>query len=584
MTDLPRLTEPDIRRWAGEASFGRGQHYFRQGHILDPRLQGDTLKARCLGSRSQPYHVEVTLGPEGVFVGTCSCPVGGSGRCKHAAALLLTWLHQPDAFLEVEDLETALNRRSKAELIALVRRMVARYPDLETLLELPVVGEAEAKPVDAEVIRRQARHVFSGIGYDDWGAVYGMAQQLDDLVEIGDDYAGRASWRDAATVYQTVAQETLEHYGMMHDEEGELHGVVNRCVEGLGECLEATEDPVQREVLLRALFDVYRWDVDFGGIDMGYQAPGIILEQATPQEKRQVARWVQDALPVGDSWGDNYHRQRYGGFLLSLEKDWLDDEAFLRICRETRRWRDLVDRLLVLGRVDEAVAVAREVGDYDLLQLADIFVSHDHADLAKDLIGERAQTSRDSRLVVWLKEQARTRGDLAEALAFAEKLFWQGPTVTGYQELRDLARLMERWDELRAATLARLANEGQYHLLTEIHLDEGEIDRALETVEQVRAPGWGWGWVGSQLPIRVARAAEESRPHEAIRLYLAEVERLIAARGRDNYAMAATYLVCVRDLYHRLGEPETWQTLIAALREQNRRLPALQDELNKAGL
>ena len=35
---------------------------------------------------------------------------------------------------------------------------------------------------------------------------------------------------------------------------------------------------------------------------------------------------------------------------------------------------------------------------------------------------------------------------------------------------------------------------------------------------------------------------------------------------------------------HRLGESETWQTFIANLRDQNRRLPALQDELNKAGL
>jgi uncharacterized Zn finger protein len=583
MTDLPQLTESDIRRWVGEASFERGQRYFRQGHILNPRRQGDALKARCLGSRPQPYHVEVTLGREGIASGECSCPVGGGGRCKHATALLLTWLHEPDAFLEVEDLETALDRRSKAELVALIRRMVARYPDLETLLELPIVGEAEApQPVDAEVIRRQASNVFYGIGYDDWGAVYGIAQQLYELVEIGDDYAGQGSWRDAAAVYQTVPQETLEHYGMMHDEEGYLHGVVNRCVEGLGECLKATENPVQREVLLRALFDVYRWDVDFGGIDMGYQAPGIILEQATPEEKRQVARWVRDALPVGDSWSDDYHRQRYGGFLLSLEEDRLDDEAFLRICRETRRWRDLVDRLLALGRVDEAVAVAREVGDYDLLQLADVFASHDYADLAEDLISERAQTSQDSRLTVWLKEQARARGDLAEALALAEQLFWERPAVTGYQELRDLARLMERWDELRAAILARLADEEKYHLLTEIHLDEGEIDQALETVEKVRASAWGWG--GAHLSIRVAQAAEESQPRASIRIYAERAERLIAARGRGNYAEAATYLERVRDLYHRLGEPETWQTLIADLLKRNRRLPALKDELNKAGL
>jgi hypothetical protein len=585
MTCLPELTESDVRRWSGERSFGRGLGYFRGGHILNPRRQGDTLKARCLGSRPQPYHVEVTLGPEGIVAGECSCPVGAGGHCKHAAALLLTWMHDPDAFLEVEELETALNRRSKAELVALIRRMVARYPDLETLLELPVVGETGAPPpVDADVIRRQARSAFQGLGYDDWGATYGIAQQLLELVEIGDDYAGRESWRDAATIYQTVAQEVLENYGMLHDEEGELYPVVNGCVAGLGECLQATSDPIQREGLLCALFDVYRWDVDFGGIDMGYQAPGIILEQDTPEEKRCVAKWVREALPTGDSWSASYHRQRYGGFLLDLEEERLlgDDEAFLRVCRETGRLQDLVDRFLALGRVDEAVAEARGAGDYDLLRLADLFVSHGHGDLVEQLIRGRAPESRDSRLTVWLKERAQERGDLPEALTQAKTLFWQRPTVTGYQELRNLAQPLERWGDLRAAILARLADEEQHHLLTEIHLEEEEIGRALETLEQVRTSRWGWG--SGQLAIRVARAAEESQPREAIRIYVEQAERLIAARGRGNYAEATTYLVRVRNLYRRLGEQETWQAFIADLREQNRRLRALKDELNKAGL
>jgi uncharacterized Zn finger protein len=594
MTDLPKLTESDVRRWAGEGSFERGRGYFRRGHVLDPRRQGNTLKARCIGSRARPYQVEVTLGPEGIVVGDCSCPVGRGGHCKHAAALLLTWLHQPDAFLEVEDLEAALNRRSKAELVALIRRMVARFPDLETMLELPVVGAAEVEqPLDPEVIRRQVNSAFYGIGPADWGAVYGIAQQLLELVDIGDDYAGRGEWRNAATVYETVARQVLDSYGMVQDEEGEFHPVVDGCVEGLGECLRATEDPVQREVLLRALFDVYRWDVDFGGIDMGYQAPGIILEQATPEERQQVAAWVRAGLPRGDSWSDNYHRQVFGGFLLSLEEDQLDDEAFLRVCRETNRWRDLVDRLLALGRVDEAAAVAREVGDYDLLQLAGIFGFHEQADLAESLIRERVQTGRagaegsarrDSRLIVWLKDRAQERGDLAEALALAEELFWDRPAVPAYQEMRKLARPLDQWDSLRAAVLTRLADEGRFGLSTEIYLEEGEIDRALETLEQPGAPRWGWARAGSPLRIRVAEAAEESRPRAAIRIHKEAVERLIAARGRGNYAAAARHLIRVRDLYRRLGEAATWETLIADLREQNRRLPALQDELNKAGL
>jgi len=583
MTHPPPLTESDIHRWIDERSFERGRRYFQHGHILNPRRQADTLKARCMGSRPQPYHVEVTLGPGGVVSGACSCPVGAGGHCKHAAALLLTWLHQSDTFLEIDDLEAALNRRSKAELVALIRRMVNRYPDLETLLELPIVSDAEAlPPLDADVIRRQASSAFFGIGYDDWGATFGIAEQLLELTDIGDDYAGREDWRSAATVYQTVAQETLEHYGMVEDEGGYLHEVVSRCVDGLGRCLEAAEAPIQREVLLRALFDVYHWDIDFGGAEMGHQAPGIILERATPEEKRQVATWVQQAMPTGDSWSDNYNRQRYGGFLLRLEEDRLDDEAFLRVCRETNRWQDMVDRLLALERMEEAVATAREVGDYELLRLADIFAAHGQADLAEQLIRERAPTSQDTRLTVWLKKRAEERGDLAEALALATELFWRQPTVTGYQALEDLARSPERWDELRAATLSRLADEEQHHLLTEIHLQEGDVDRALKTLEQVRASARGWGY--APLSVQVAQAAEESRPRAAIGIYVERAERLIAARGRGNYREAAQYLTRVRDLYHRLGEGGSWDALIAGVRDQNRRLRALKDELKKAGL
>jgi len=68
------------------------------------------------------------------------------------------------------------------------------------------------------------------------------------------------------------------------------------------------------------------------------------------------------------------------------------------------------------------------------------------------------------------------------------------------------------------------------------------------------------------------------------RLYREQAERLIAARNRGSYATAAAYLVRVRDLYHRLGEPDTWQQLIAELRERHRRLRALKEELHNAGL
>ena len=86
------------------------------------------------------------------------------------------------------------------------------------------------------------------------------------------------------------------------------------------------------------------------------------------------------------------------------------------------------------------------------------------------------------------------------------------------------------------------------------------------------------------MSLKVAQAVERNRPRDAIRLYVTEVERLIAARGRGNYAEAAIYLLRVRTVYEKMGEEKSWRTLIAKIREQNRRLPAMQDEFNQVGL
>ena len=50
-------------------------------------------------------------------------------------------------------------------------------------------------------------------------------------------------------------------------------------------------------------------------------------------------------MPKGESWSDEYQRRAIGSFLLDLEADELDDEAYLRLCRETGRAVELVDRL-----------------------------------------------------------------------------------------------------------------------------------------------------------------------------------------------------------------------------------------------
>jgi uncharacterized Zn finger protein len=372
----------------------------------------------------------------------------------------------------------------------------------------------------------------------------------------------------------------------VQDEEGALHPIVNDCVSGLGACLRGADDPAQRESLLRALFDIYRWDVEFGGHDIGYEAPEIMLEQGTWAERELVARWVREAMPADDSWSRRWRRQVFGRLLLGLAGDAVDDETYLRICRETGRRRDLVEKLLALRRVDEAEAEARLADDSELLTLADLLRERGHIERAEHLVREHQPAPQwQDRYDEWRRERARERGDVTAALALSEELFWRHPSLPRYEALQALAETHRSWDALRPEVLRRLERERQYVLLTESHLRAGEIAVAIEAVRQAGVAGsFPYAYGSEPLSMRVALAAEPEFPREAIALYTSTAERLIQAQGRDNYAAAARYLARVRDLYRRLGEGAAWDALIGSIREHNRRLRALKEELDRAGL
>ncbi len=578
---IPAATEGTISDWVGPRNLQLGRSYFESDAIIDPRRQANAVKGWCQGSMPQPYRLHVTFGADGIDEAHCSCPVGGGGRCKHVGALLLAWQERPDDFWVVEKLDTGLHRRSKSELIALIKRMLQLEPDLETLLEtaLPEENRGSA-PVNPEVYRRQVSSAFRH-GGDDWMASQRVTRDISITLSSGDGFLALADYAGAGIVYQVVSRGILENYEMMPDEDGQLAEVVDRCVEGLGNCLVGGgDDAAVREGCLQTLFDIYRFDVDFGGVGLGEAAPDLILAHATEEEKGAIAGWVRAAMPRGESWTDGYHRRVYGRFLLDLEMAHLNDDSFLGICRECGLLAELVDRLLTLGRLEDAVAEADSAGDYDLLTLADIFREHGCARMVEPLLAKRTEASRDNRLAEWLKERYMERGEPAEALALAGRLLERRPHLAGYQEVRELSRALGVWQESRQQLLDRWSTAGEYGLLTDVYLEEGEIDLALRSVNRRRTGSLH----GVDQLIRVAQAASETHPQAALDIYRQQAEILIEARGRDNYRQACAYLIRVRDLYRRLSQESVWTGFIAGLRERHRRLPALKEELSKAGL
>ena len=585
------LTKDDVRIWLGQKEIDKGRPYAQRGALLRLRIQEGVLKGDCLGSSPRPYRVEVRLKDNAIQSANCSCPVGDGGRCKHTAALLLTWLDFPELFTQVEALSASLEVYSKEDLIALVGRMVERVPELETLIQTSSPNLTET-PVSAEAIQAQVRGLLGRISYerehyyDDYGGGYAShsSDDLGDVTHMAERYLESGQLNSAATAYKTIADEVLRDYLEFEDEEGSLASVAQRCAEGLIACLARAknEDENLREIILTSLFELYCEDLDLGGYGVGDGIPKAIVEHATPEERREVARWTQEVIPK-DGWRKRFQREYLGQFLLQLQHDTLDDEAFLRIGRETGRVEDVVERLLGLDRLKDAIQEVRNAEDYRFLRLIDLF-TEEHADTAYQLVLERSRTSDSDSFMEWLKTWHERRGEIDEAFEYSSTLFWRRPYPETYKEMRRLgertSELQPGWQARRETLLSELNQKEHYTLLTEIYLSHGAVDAALGSLGQLEKMGRS----SNRLSLALARAAERSRPEEAIKLYRAEIDRLIEARGRRSYAEAAQHLLRVGALYEQLGWIDAWEGYLRGLREQHKRLRALKEELDKVGL
>ena len=526
------LSESAIRNWVGDRSFSRGTNYFRQQAIFNARQVENVLKASCHGSAPYPYLLWAELDKTGIVTAECSCPVGGGGHCKHVAALLLTRLHQPDTFRESLPLEAALNAREKEDLILLIRQMVARYPDLEELVDVVPLRPTDAEtPVHVEGLVRQARQALRRFdyGHDHYDAAASIAHKLTAILQLADPYLERGQWQAAAQITCAILDELVQQFTEIYDHDGDLTTVLWQAGDALAPCLEHLKREDERRPLLRTLVSIVSLDIEVGGYGFGDDASDLLLEMTTAGEKNELAAEIETRLAAAgdaDDFGSSWRRQSFGGWLLNLRAEAISDEEYIDICRRSALHVPMVDRLLALGRIDEAMTEAQSVSDYDLLSLADLFLKHERAEIAEQLVWERTARSNDTRLDGWLKDYALSREDWNQALTYAESQFWRHPSIERYQDVLSIAGKLGQEAAQYNKVVARLAgaDRPQSGLLVRVHLHHGRIDEALATFSSIPPTGIiSWGH-DVPLDIELAQAAEDTHPREAIRLYKHRVE------------------------------------------------------------
>ncbi|MEN3336153.1 MAG: hypothetical protein V7641_5518 [Blastocatellia bacterium] len=578
---LPRLTEAMVRALANDKSFERGKDYYRDGAVSETVRQGLQLRGECAGSEHEPYEISVTLAARGIAHTSCTCPYEYGGICKHTVALLLTYVHQPQAFRAIAPAEEMLKHRSKEELLAIIDAMLQQDPKLLALIELAAATqEAKAgKAVDTAALRKLARRALQHNDWDHFSSRK-IEKELRALGQMADPFVKANDWLNAGRVYHALLDETVSGYDeiiQQVDENGDIAVVVEEFAKTLGKCLDKSDaDSRTRRAWLETLLDAFAKDIEIGGIDFASSAPDIVIKQASDEEWQWIEAHVRRLAAGSRDWG----REQLVRFLTKgLDKRGRKSAAN-GLVREIGTPEQQAKLLIKEGHTEEAVRLMNDIveGKPGLVtQFADWLLEAKAQQAALNFVLAHERTA-SWRRDQWLADYYRRLGTPEEAVAAQKTLLVNSPSVEQFKALQAVCRKTKNWPEVRAEGLAALERAGRFDALVEIALHEGDVARALELLPQAK------GWGAAHLRMKVAEAAEKELPHEAVRLYLEKIEQEIAGRSRGSYSVAASTLKKVKLLFIKLHDQTAWAEYIKVLRESHKNLPALQDELRKAGL
>jgi uncharacterized Zn finger protein len=571
----PKITEAKIRKLATETSFDRGEQYYSRGAITGPTRQDNRIWAECYGS--ELYQVSAVLTQSNVTDLSCSCPYDWGGACKHEVALLLTYLHQPEAFHLIPPLRELLVNHSRDDLLTLLDRVLQQYPDLLTSLEIAAetsAPQASGKPIDTSAYRRQIQRTLRG---DDMRTI---AKALAPSLKMAEQLYNAGDSLNAGCFYQVLLDEITASYdGELQsiDYDGHVACFSQDAAAGLGNCLaDAAIDSTTRQDWLNSLLEGVLADVNLGGIDFAYGASEAIIEFSTNDEWRVLEARIRQEIGrlTEQQWG-RWGRDRLAGLIAErlqhVGQGKASDEAMLELSSPEQQ----IFILAKQGKYDVAIGMAKlHLQNLPglVIQFADALVTAGEAKKALRYMTEEYNADARHSVCEWLAKYYREQGDAKSALKFEEAGFIQRPGLENYQRIQKLAEPLGSWPKVKLHLLKQLTEKKRWDLLVEIAIVEKDVDRALKLANNLSAY--------QQTPFKL-KIAKISEPKAAIAIYEELVHIAIARKNRSAYQEATRYLQSIQKLQKLAKTSKDWKQYLQLIRDQYPSLRALHSELDR---
>jgi len=568
-TLLPSITEQAIWQNSTAQSYERGEDYYASGAVQDTIRRDMTLEASVEGSQYMPYRVTVTFDKIGIKSALCTCPYAFGGYCKHIVAILLTYLRQPEVFIQCPEAADRLAELSPEQLRLLIANLIEQKPELgdwflvmiDSLATSPPAatstsGSQRHTPVDEAAFRRQVSRAVGLLDYrNHWESIWAMIDGLDAAQAQAAAFLNGADFHNALALMLILGEEVIPDYEQL-EEESQLADFLDGWSGDLTEAiLGARLSQVEREELSQQLEGWTESLADYG------------LDEVLDRPLTACVRGWESPL---DSEGLD---------LIDAQLNVLEYEGrtedYLKFCLEHQAHYRYARRLVETGRIEEATghALNHPMSADEYLKLAQTLHEKGHAGEAlgvglKGLSGE----GRKFQLGEWL-------AGLAEKLdrPDAARQAWQAafndlPNLEGYQNLKRLAG--DEWAALRPELIARLQQPAYQPVLIEALIDDQEVDEAIRI--------WDQQTYGSYTLLeKLVDAAAANHPDWAVEHALKEANGLIN-KASKYYPHAIRWLGKVKAIYLQHGRLEDWQACLSKVRAEHGRKYSLMGQIDDA--
>jgi uncharacterized Zn finger protein len=491
--------------------------------------------------------------------------------------LVLTYIHEPSAFIEQKDIEELLGQLDKDTLVQLIAKMVDKNPDLYTWLQTSIpVESAKSQTVQSRSKRKtkvskteyknQIQSILHSLrGYrmsEAYWMIGGMVEQLNHVRDTAYEFLEADDAQRALVILTTLLIEVSGSFEQFDDSDGELGNFFSELALPLVEAiLSADLNKTDCRSLSRELEPAIE-ELSAYGIDDLY----VILATLNRGWSDEVSNELEDY--------DYDETLLIEAKLNILERQNRVDE-FLKLCFETGNYRRSILKQIEVKEFEKAVEVAWET----LTQASDILVVARSLCEAGHLpdalrLAEKGLGLEGSKhdLGSWLGPIEETQGQFERAIQAYQVAFNSQPSLELYSTLKELSGA--GWEMLRTNLMQVLQVSHHADVLVDVYLFEETWDQAIGIADQ--AGEWNYSLIE-----KVAEAVLPFRPDWVIQASRKQAEGLIAKTKSKYYCVAARWLVKIKQAYLSSGRKSDWQIYLDGLKNTYSRRPALQAELRK---